>query len=796
MIDGARISERYNNAEKFEHEMCSKSMVINSQIFPHWIPGEDCFWYIRKVRNVLSNPEKIDKEFRLVNAESGSNKLAFDHSMLGASLAHAAATSVDPYDLPITNVTISLVPYRVRFSAFRKDWLFDPADKSCKPLKARAIELVSPDGMKSVFIRDFNLWVRNLISGDEIALTADGEKHFGYAVLPERVNLVEGLNNPSWVNAMVPEALWSPDSQQVFVVKVDERKVLSMPITKYVPTDGSVRPSSIQVKYALPGDPHVAEYQLLTIDVNSGETCFAEYPPLLDTVLFAGLFSGNRAWWGKDSRRAYFLDMGRGQKEVKVVSLDTRTGETELLFTENSETYIDLNLDFEQPACLLPLAESNELIWFSERSGWGHLYLYDLVTGRLKNSITEGSWLVREILYYDQDARELLIQTAGRVHGRNPYYRDICRVNIDSGILTTLVSTDHDYHIWKPSFMSLNAPVMFGQASKDCFGVSESGKYIVVSQQRADLPTCTKLINKDGNILREIEVADMSGLPDDWQRPEPVQLLAADGETDIYGLVFRPSGFSANKKYPIINWVHNNPFYNIVPMGLYAFPYTLAQAYSELGTVVVMINGRGSCQRSKAFHDEAYGRVHAGSSLSDQVAGLHQLAERHPYLDLDRVGIVDSCGSNAPVFGLLAYPDVYKAGTVCSTWDVRLTTQGETYQGLLGKSDYNQSVLGNMAANLKGKLLLMHGVLDPFFHVGGVFQLVDSFAKANKDIDLVLLPNGGHTFDSCSYSLRRSWDYITRHLCGDEPPLDRKLSNGFEFAQQKRELELNCVYEK
>ena len=792
--DKQSLMPRYRRAEAFEHETNTESMVLNAQVFPHWIGGSHQFWYVRKRRIGNEAPSKIAKEFRLVNAETATNSEAFDHKLLAQTLSQTAKREVDPAYLPITLLDLELSPCRVTYKAFDKYWVFDASKKSSQEISLNPPNwLLSPDGKKAAFLRDYNLWIRDLENCEEYALTQDGERHYAYSTQPERVNLISGLGEPSSSLSMPPEALWSPDSKQLLTVQVDERKVLSLPVTQYVPTDGSVRPQSIQTKYALPGDKHIAEYQLFAINIDTGQACEVDYPPIPDAVLWAGLFSGNRAWWSKDSNQAYFIDMARGQQKASVIALNTHTGATRVLFEETSATHIDLGFEFESPAYLVPVPETNELIWFSERSGWAHLYLYNLDNGEVKNCITSGDWLVREVLHFDSEKRELFIQVAGRVKDRDPYYREICRVNIDTGSITTLASSDHNYIVCKPTQVQVRIAIHFsGQATTGCAGISSSGDYIVTTRTRADKVPVTKLIDREGKLILTVETADVSGLPDGWQWPEPVKLLAADGKTDIYGLVFRPSDFSPEKQYPILDWSQNNPFYAYVAKSSFdnTYRYMAAAAYAELGFIVVTLDGRGTCNRSKSFHDEAYGQMHTGSNLKDHVTGIRQLAKRYPYMDLDRVGITDIFGSNSPVYGLLAYPDFYKVGTVYSVWDVRLLTQSETYQGLTSEADYQQSVLGNMAGNLQGKLLLMHGLLDPFFHASGVFQLVDALVKENKDFDLVLLPNGGHATDSGHYGLRRSWDYLVTHLQGVKPPSEFRLSNGIEYAAEQMKQEL------
>lgn len=784
------IVSLYKRAEAFEHETNTESMVLNAQIFPHWIDNSNCFWYVRKKR--LSTG-KIAKEYRLVDAEAKNNQEAFDHNLLAQRLGEVCQRDVDPSCLPITQLKLELLPRRLRFRAFGKSWLFYASEGSCKEVSGIPSNwLLSPDGKKAAFLRTYNLWIQDLESGEECALTQDGEHHWAYGVQPERVNLVAGLNCEIMINNAIPEAFWSPDSKKILTVRVDERRVLTLPLTKYVPTDGSVRPQSIATKYALPNDEHIVEYRLAMINVETKEVSAIDYPDIADSVLWAGLFSGNRAWWSSDSCHAYFVDMERGQKLARVVGLNVQTGITRVLFEEKSDTFIDLGHEFESPAYLIPLPKTNELIWFSERSGWAHLYLYDLTTGELKHPITKGDWLVREIVHVDTSRRELILQITGRVADRDPYYREVCRVYIDSGEIETLASSNHHYVVCNPPQVQVRVAVSLGMASMGCAGVSPNGDYIVITRTRADEVPVTDLIDRDGKLIVTVEDADVSGLPERWQWPEPVKLLAADGKTDIYGLVFRPTDFSPEKKYPVLDWSQNNPFYSFVTKSAFdnTYRYMAAAAYAELGFIVVTLDGRGTCNRSKAFHDEAYGQVHTGGNLEDHVVGIRQLAERYPYMDLDRVGITDVFGSNSPIYGLLAFPDFYKVGTVYSIWDVRLLTQGETYQGLGSEANYTQSVLGNMASNLQGKLLIMQGLMDSFFHVSGVFQIINALVKENKDFDLVLLPNGGHALDSCHYGLRKSWDYLVKHLKGQQPPLEFRLSNGVEHALKNLETEI------
>ena len=768
MIDPQVMLTRYRCAAAFEMESAKKSMILNGHLFPHWIGDSEFFWYVRYGHSESG----VSTSFRLVNAATGDNDNAFDHDALALALSVVSGNSVNPAHLPFYSIELDIGFEYIDFMAYGKNWRYNTDSDLCyqQPDSEPEHWLVSPDGSMAAFVRDYNLYVRVLQSGEERALTTDGTQYHAYAIRPEReaqTKIYSGMG----VLGSRPEALWSPDSSRLLTTRLDERQVGVLPITKYVPEDGSVRPICRFTKYSLPGDEHVAKHRLIALDVLTGKETSADYPKILDSVVFLPLITGNRAWWGSDSKTAYFIDVSRGQRDVKVISFDTNTGQTQVLFEESAQSYIDLALEFERPAYLRYLPETHELIWFSERTGWAHLYLYDLRTGSLKHSLTQGAWLVREILHVDAERRELFALAAGRDTTRDPYYREVIRVDLDTGNIVDILSGDFDCTVW-PSNDSGGSKYR---------GVASTGNYLVCTQGRIDQASESWLLSRDGERLSLLETADLSGMPIDWRWPEPVVLKAADGKTDIYGAVFRPSYFDPEQSYPILDWAGTNPFYARVPKVFNSLAYypTSAMALAELGFVVVMIDGRGSCYRSKAFHDHAYGMVHKGSDLEDHVSGIRQLAKRYSSMDINRVGIVDVQGSNAPAYGVLAYPDFYQVGAMASMWDPRLLTQGEIYQG--PDADFGLSAMGNYVRNLKGKLFIVQGIMDPFFHVSGLMQFLDATTKENKDVDIMLVPNGGHSIQpigDISYTLRRIWDYLVIHLLKETPPLCFKLKSG------------------
>jgi dipeptidyl aminopeptidase/acylaminoacyl peptidase len=754
--DDQNILARYRLAEAWEHENFTASMVLHARVFPHWIGDSHRFWY--------SHINKTSTEYRLVDAEADTNTIAFDHKKLALVLANMTGEPVLDTALPLANLDFSGVSFS--FDAFGKSWQFredfeltETGLTSAHP----AHWLVSPDGKKAVFIKDYNLWLHDMESGNEHALTTDGVRHHSYATQTEGRDLVGGLEGTP-EPAVIPEALWSPDSSQLFTVQLDERLVGTMPSILYAPQDGSLRPRVIERKYALPGDTHIPEYRFLildaSLDTSMNREIAADYPPVEDSFLWCGVFSGNRAWWSGDGKKTYFLDMARGQKSVRVLEMLANSGQTRVLFEEQADTYLEMGHNLEAPTVLIPIPATDELIWFSQRSGFAHLYLYDLKTGNVKNAITSGEWSISTVVHFDVERREVWVQLMGRVTGRDFYYREVARIQIDNGEITLIASSDHDYDVY----------------------LSPNSEYVVSTHSRIDTASVTELRDRNGKVLSTLEKTDLSALPIGWQWPEPFKTIAADGKTLIYGAIFRPTDFDPDKSYPVLNFGSINSFHAAVPKQAFSGYFETAAAFAELGIIVVMMDGRGTSFRDKAFRDYGYGNFIESGGIVDWVAGTQQLAERYPYMDLNRVGVFDFDGSNAGVTGLLAFPEFYSVGVASSLYDPRLVRQGEVYMGLTTEEKRNQAVVwSDSINNLKGNLLIITGLRDRYFHPSTTFQLTDALCKANKDFEHVVQPNGGHCWRVMN-GRRRIWDFLVKHLLGVNPPPEFKLVTGIEIA--------------
>ena len=771
------ITGRYQRAQALINGVGTQNLVQNDTLYPVWIEDTECFWYERFYRSSSGN---ISREYRLVDANAATNQVAFDHGAFAERLAQATGQAVDQHDLPISRVGIRLAPLRLCFEAFDRHWQFNGEQGCCEELssdKLAVSDVLSPDGKQIAFIRDYNLWLRDVVSGEERPLTEDGVD-----------DLIYCAGSTAWGTtfrrATTPAAQWSPDGTRLLTVRRDRRTVKTLPMVHHIPSDGSLRPQVSLTKVAHSGDEHVETWQPLIIDVTTGTTCVAEYPPIPAGLSDYFNFFDNVLWWAADSRRAYFIDQERGDRVVRLVEFDTHRGTTRTVFEEASQTRINLIPDLVTLPLHRYLPETNELLWWSERSDWGHLYLYDLVSGELTQTITSGDWCVRDVIHVDSSRREVWIQTAGRTAGRDPYYQDICRVCIETGEITPVLAIDKEVvvHCQNDTNVSLIAD-MPARARQPVNGVSPSGNFVVTTCSRADQVPTTVLLDRAGNRRLTLETAELSGLPAGWQWPEPFSVKSADKTTDLYGLMFRPSEFSADKTYPVINLVASMPSVSIVPKGSfhngpgpYSRYYFHGAALAELGFIVLLLDSRGTPLRRKSFQDQSYGWIPSCANNDDHVGALQQLATRYPFLDITRVGIFGQA-YHSSLQHFMECQDSYQVCVQMLVMDSRLTAafEQEGWEGLNGP-DPDQCYPEQLAGALQGKLLLMHymeSAMSSAYPPAGAFRLIDALQRANKDFDMLIPANGQPPNDS--YLLRRAWDYLVLHLGKVEPPKEFNL---------------------
>jgi len=614
---------------------------------------------------------------------------------------------------------------------------------------AARLDVRSPDGTKTAFIRDWNLWVRDVATRRETQLTKDGVKDFGYAT-----------DNAGWTRSDRPILVWSPDSKKIATFQQDQRRVGEM----YLVDTTAGHPTLQAWKYPLPGDETVTMIQRVVVDAETGAIVRFQMPPdqhrstLCDDLSCRGGEWGD-VQWSPDGSTVAFVSTARDHRREQLRVADASTGAIRDVLEEKAETFLEsgngaINWRY--------LPGSNEIIWFSERDNWGHLYLFDLKSGREKWPITSGDGNVTQLLRVDDKARMLYFVAVGRERGRDPYFRHLYRVGMDGQNLQLLTPDDGDHEV----------------------SMSPSGRCFVDTWSRPDVPPVKQLGDPDGRVIATIERADISRLlATGWKPPTPITVKARDGSTDLYGLMYTPTTLDQSKKYPIVNHIYPGPQTGSVGSRAFSSARGDAQALAELGFVVVEIDGMGTPWRSKKFHEVYYGNM-GDNTLPDQVAGMKALAARHPWIDIDGAGIYGHSGGGfATADAMFRYPDFFKVGiSEAGNHDNRVYEDdwAEKWQGLLekkadGTTNYDNQANQLVAKNLKGKLLLAHGTMDANVPPNNTLLVVNELIKANKDFDLLMLPNRGHGFGNEPYMVRRRWDYFVKNLLGAEPPHEYEM---------------------
>jgi dipeptidyl-peptidase 4 len=742
---GAVTMADYQRAEKFLPY--STRPLVFHDVRATWLPG-DRFWY----RD--TGPNGI--EFVMYDAARGTRQPAFDHAKLATALSAAAGKSYDAGHLPFMTFEFSAEEQAISFRLIAQEWKCDLETYRCvaegkqsEPGHGSNPSAKSPDGKSVAFIRDWNLWLRDIASGKETQLTTDGVKDFGYAT-----------DNAGWIHSDNPILLWSPDSKKIATFQQDQRGVGEM----YLVETKIGHPRLETWKYPLPGDGIVTTIQRVVIDLDGPKVIRLQLPPdqhrstLCDDLECHGGDWADVAW-SPDAKHLAFVSTSRDHKHEQLQVADAANGAVRHVLEETVATQFEsgqgrVNWHY--------LPASNEVIWCSERDGWSHLYLYDLATGKLKNQITSGEWTVTQVLRVDEKNRQIYFLADGREKG-NPYFSHLYRVGFDGKNLALLTPEDGNHEI----------------------AMSPSGLFLVDSYSKPDVPSVTVVRDQSGKLVSTVEREDISRLiATGWKPPIPITVKARDNGTDLYGLMFEPTSLDRGKKYPIINNIYPGPQGGSVHGWSFSSASGDCQALAELGFVVVQIEGMGNPLRSKKFHDLYYGNM-GDNTLPDQVAGMRELAAKYPWIDIERVGIWGHSGGGfATADAMFRYPDFFKVGiSESGNQDNREYEDdwGERYQGLLvkkadGTTNYDDQANENLAKNLKGHLLLAHGMMDDNVPPYNTLLVVDALIKANRDFDLLLLPNQHHGYGAQSYYMtRRRWDYFVRYLLDVEPPHEYEL---------------------
>ena len=702
----------------------TENKIYKTKVEPHWFANNSRFWY----RNDLPNG---CREFIVVDAEAGTREPAFEHDKLANALSGALGKEVQPEQLPFDNIDFSPDDNAIRFQIDNKVWhceletysLTQTEELEAKPTEEEKQEdeeksecETSPDEKWLAFFKDHNLYVRHQETGEAFALSIDGNVDDTYS----------------------GKIFWSPDSSKVVALqtkKGDDRRVY---LIESSPED-QLQPKLHSFDYRKPGDTiPLSKPQLFDVIAR-------KQIPISDE-LFPNPWSTTEVRWTSDSRRFIFLYNQRGHQVLRIIAVDVETGAAHAIIDEQSKTFIDYA--YKQFSHYLD--ETHEIIWMSERDGWNHLYLYDFETGEVKNQITTGEWVVRKVDHVAEEQRQIWFRAGGIYPEQDPYYIHYCRINFDGSGLAILTEGNGTHSV----------------------EYSPDRRFFIDTWSRVDLPPVTELRRaNDGSLVCELERADWQELlMTGWQVPQRFVAKGRDGQTDIYGVIYRPTNFDPNHKYPVIEQIYAGPQDSYVPRSFKAFHKP--QEMAELGFIVVQIDGMGTSNRSKKFHDVCWQNL-GDSGFPDRILWLQAAAEKCPYMDLARVGIYGgSAGGQSAVRALLAHGDFYQVAVAdCGCHDNRMDKiwWNELWMGWPIGEHYAEQSNVAQAHKLKGKLMLIVGEMDKNVDPASTMQVVNALIKADKDFDLLVVPGGGHGIAESPYGNRRRQDFFVRHLLAVEP---------------------------
>lgn len=755
----AATLEDYRRAERFLAANTA-ALVPNLVEAQYWQQSGD-------PRLIYRRSSAAGSEYMLANLETGEKTNLLDSQRLAEALSAYNSETVDADNLGLAALQLNAAADELKFQHAGSNYTLDLGEYTLvRHAAAPEHEFLSPDGSKAAFIENFNLWVRDTATNELTQLTFDGQEHYGYAT-----------NNAGWIRDEGPVLLWSPDSSRIATFRHDGRPVREM----YLYSTVVGHPELDAWKYPLPGDDAIFMIERIVVHVTpTPKLVRLEMPPDSHRSTTSDHVADNDGTfldveWSEDSSQLAFISSSRDHKIAQLRLANPDTGAVTDVYTEEVATYYESGFN---SANWRVLHERNEFIWFSEQSNWGHLYLRDLQTGVLNQQLTSGNWAVLQILRVDLDNNSIYFLGSNREAG-DPYFQYLYRIRLDGSELTNL-TPETAHHV-------INWPA--GSA------------YFTDTYSTPMVAPTTVVRDSDGSVVMELEQATLDALLESgWVAPEPFTVKARDQQTDLYGLMYKPSNFDPDLQYPVLNYLYPGPQTGSVGSRAFRASRNDKQALAELGFIVVEVDAMGTPGRSKSFHDAYYGDM-GDNGLPDQIAVIQQLGAQNSWMDLERVGIWGhSGGGYASTAGILRYPEFYKvAVSGAGNHDNRNYEDdwGEKWQGLLvtypetdpaqgngsgatAATNYDNQANQLLAGNLQGKLLLAHGMMDDNVHPSNTLLVVEALIEAEKDFDLLVLPNAGHGFGNGRYFMKRRWDYFVQHLQEVAPPAE------FRFAENIR----------
>ena len=806
----APVQANYQLAARFSPKKIQK-LVFTTNIEPHWLKLSDRFWYVYETSNI--------KNWYLVDPAAQKKELLFDNAHLAAEITLIVKDPFDDQHLPIENLKFTKDEKSIQFelkssidvvkkdrkdkkgadSLEKKVFYFQYNLSTKKLAELKNYEKVkpkpkwasiAPDSSVVIFARYFNLYwmdkenykkaVKNEDDSTivEHALTKDGVEYYAYGNSGNDDDMdTDADDAKSKKKRKSSSVLWSPDSKHFALIRSDERKVKDLWVINSI---AQPRPTLQTYKYEMPGEKEQPHRELLLFDFD------AKTGKKLNVTLFkdqelsmwqAPVLAKNKddefrpsVWLGTNSR-FYFYRTGRDLKKIDVCSVDINTGKVDIKVEERMNTYVEI----AKPGLI---NGGKELVEWSERDGWAHFYLYD-DAGNLKNQITSGSFHCDDIVNIDEKSRVLYFTASGREPNENPYYVHLYRINLDGSGLKLLNTGNFDH------------------ASSQ----NDNEKYFVDAFSRVNTAPKSILCDNTGRKLMDLETADLSRLmAAGYKFPEPFKIKADDGITDLYGVMYKPFDFDPAKKYPLIEYVYPGPQTEAVNKA-FSSRMDNVDRLAQFGFIVVTVGNRGgNPERSKWYHNFGYGNLR-DYGLADKKAAAEQLADKYPFIDINRVGITGHSGGGfMSSAAMLVYPDFFKVAvsesgnhdnSVYNRWwsekhnGVKeiITPKGDTtFQYTIDKNP-------DVAKNLKGRLLLSTGDIDNNVHPANTIRLINALIKANKRFDFVLLPGQRHAYgDMTEYFFWQKGDYFCKYLLGDfNQPVDiLEMDREIEMSNKKK----------
>ncbi|MGQ1891084.1 DPP IV N-terminal domain-containing protein [Thermophagus sp. OGC60D27] len=705
-----------------------KSLVLNEILELNWIDTTHLFWY--KARTSVDTTM-----FFIVDAQKQEKRIAFDTERLANAIRERLKLKTKANQLLLPN--LKFAADLTTFTFERKDtiWKCFLADAyRLESLSAKEKEqewphwgesrdelannpVVSPNGKQEAFIRDYNVFVRNIRTGEINQLSYDG---------------CAGDLYSSYI-------VWSPDSHYLTTNKVRVHEKRYMHFVESSPPD-QLLPNLHKLEYLRPGDV-LPVFRPALFDVVRKKKIEVDIRP------FENQFSLSNIQWAPDSQSFSFEYNQRGHQVFQVVRVNAQTGKTKIVIDEQSDTFID----YSGKRYRYDVDKTGEIIWASERDGWNHLYLINGETGEIINQITKGEWVVRGVEYVNEKDRTILLRAGGRNKKEDPYYEHYCSIGFDGKSLKDLT----------PEKMQHNAHF------------SHDYRFFVDTYSTPDkAPVSVLRRTSDGRILMLLEQADISLIEaNGWIAPEPFVAKGRDGKTDIWGNIYRPTTFDPNKSYPIIEYIYAGPQGSFVQKSFSSYHYPFS-SLAELGFIVVQIDGMGTSNRSKAFHDVCYKNL-KDAGFPDRIRWIKAAAEKYSFMDTTRVGIFGgSAGGQNAMAAVLFHPHFYKAAVAsCGCHDNRMDKMwwNEQWMGYPVGPHYAESSNVVNAHLLQGELMLIVGELDDNVDPASTMQVADALIKADKEFELVVLPGVKHTLGG-KFGERKRRDFFIRTLLHLETP--------------------------